>query len=44
MHGYNSRDHSMLTAMVAVDNIATGSTDKENIWTVNTDQVYHEEK
>jgi hypothetical protein len=34
----------MLTAMVAVDNIASGSTNKENIWSVNTEQEYHEEK
>jgi len=34
----------MLTAMVAVDNIASGSVDKENVWSVNTEQEYHEEK
>ena len=44
MHKYNNQDHSMLTAMVAVDNIASGSTGKENIWSVNTEQEYHEEK
>ena len=44
MHKYNNQDHSMLAAMVAVDNIASGSTDKENIWSVNTEQEYHEEK
>jgi protoporphyrinogen oxidase len=44
MHRYNNQDHSMLTAMVAVDNIASGSTDKENVWSVNTEQEYHEEK
>lgn len=44
MHKYNNQDHSMLTAMVAVDNIAVGSTDKENIWSVNTEQEYLEEK
>ena len=44
MHKYNNQDHSMLTAMVAVDNIACGSTDKGNIWSVNTEQEYHEEK
>jgi hypothetical protein len=32
MHRYNNQDHSMLTAMVAVDNIARGSADKENVW------------
>jgi protoporphyrinogen oxidase len=44
MHKYNNQDHSMLTAMVAVDNIASGSTNKENVWAVNTEQEYHEEK
>jgi len=44
MHKYNNSDHSMLTAMVAVDNIAAGVTDKANIWAINTEQQYHEEK
>ena len=42
MHKYNNQDHSMLTAMVAVDNIARGSADKDNVWAVNTEQEYHE--
>jgi protoporphyrinogen oxidase len=44
MHRYNNQDHSMLTAMVAVDNILAGRTDKTNIWSVNTEVDYHEEK
>ena len=44
MHKYNNQDHSMLTAMTAVDNIAAGRTDKSNIWSVNTEQDYHESK
>jgi len=44
MHKYNNQDHSMLTAMTAVDNIAAGRTDKSNIWAVNTEMDYHEEK
>jgi protoporphyrinogen oxidase len=44
MHKYNNQDHSMLTAMVAVDNILAGVTDKENLWAVNTEDEYHEEK
>ena len=44
MHKYNNSDHSMLTAMVAVDNIAAGVISKENIWAINTEQEYHEEK
>ncbi len=44
MHRYNNQDHSMLTAMTAVDNILAGKTDHSNIWEVNLDMVYHEEK
>jgi protoporphyrinogen oxidase len=44
MHKYNNTDHSMLTAMVAVDNIIAGVTAKSNLWTINTEQEYHEEK
>jgi protoporphyrinogen oxidase len=43
MHKYNNQDHSMLTAMTAVENIVGGMTDKDNIWAVNTDMEYHEE-
>ncbi len=44
MHRYNNQDHSMLTAMVAVDNLESGRTDKSNLWNVNTEQEYHEEQ
>jgi protoporphyrinogen oxidase len=44
MHKYNNQDHSMLTAMTAVDNIIAGRTDKSNLWDVNTEQDYHETK
>jgi protoporphyrinogen oxidase len=44
MHKYNNQDHSMLTAMTAVDNIIAGRTGKENIWEVNTEQDYHESR
>jgi protoporphyrinogen oxidase len=44
MHKYNNQDHSMLTAMTAVDNIVAGHTDKANLWEVNTEQDYHESK
>ena len=42
MHRYNNQDHSMLTAMTAVDNIVKGITSKENIWQINTEEEYHE--
>jgi protoporphyrinogen oxidase len=44
MHRYNNQDHSILTAMVAVDNVAAGRRDKANLWEVNTEEDYHEEK
>jgi protoporphyrinogen oxidase len=44
MHRYNNQDHSMLTAMMAVDGIISGKTDKNDLWEVNTEMDYHEEK
>jgi hypothetical protein len=44
MHKYNNADHSMLCAMVAVDNIVAGVVSKDNLWAINTEQEYHEEK
>ncbi|HZM00520.1 MAG TPA: NAD(P)/FAD-dependent oxidoreductase [Planctomycetota bacterium] len=44
MHKYNNQDHSMLCAMVAVDNILAGRTDKANLWEVNAELEYHEAK
>jgi protoporphyrinogen oxidase len=43
-HRYNNIDHSMCTSFEAVKNIITGSTDKDNVWNVNTEKEYHEEK
>lgn len=43
-HRYNNMDHSMLTAMEAVDNIAAGISTKQNVWNVNTETEYHEQK
>jgi len=44
MHRYNNMDHSMLTAITAVENIIKGETSKENLWLINTEEDYHEEK
>lgn len=44
MHKYNNSDHSMLTAMVAVDNVLSGNTHKANLWAINTEEQYHESK
>jgi len=44
MHKYNNADHSMLTAIIAVENIINGITSKDNIWQINTVKEFHEEK
>ena len=41
-HRYNNIDHSMVTSFEAVKNIISGTKDKKNIWSVNTEQEYHE--
>ncbi|HXV34251.1 MAG TPA: NAD(P)/FAD-dependent oxidoreductase [Gaiellaceae bacterium] len=41
LHRYNNSDHSMLTAIRAVDNLVAGS--RHDLWAVNADSVYHEE-
>ena len=43
-HRYNNMDHSMATAFEAVKNILSGESRKDNIWNVNTEQEYHEER
>ncbi len=43
-HRYNNMDHSMVTAMVACENIRTGEKDKSALWSVNTEKTYHETK
>ena len=42
-HRYNNMDHSILSAMVAVDSIRTGK-DRLACWDVNTEKEYHEKK
>ncbi len=44
MHKYNNQDHSMLTAMTAVDGIVAGHVEKAALWEINTEQEYHEER
>jgi protoporphyrinogen oxidase len=44
MHKYNNQDHSMLTAMTAVDNIISGVLGKDNVWSINTEMEYHEDE
>ncbi len=43
-HRYNNIDHSMATSFETVKNIMSGTTDKSNIWNVNTEKEYHEHK
>ncbi len=43
-HRYNNIDHSMVTSFETVKNILSGKKDKSNIWSVNTEKEYHEEK
>jgi protoporphyrinogen oxidase len=42
LHRYNNSDHSMLTAIRAVDNILTGA--GHDLWEVNAESAYHEEQ
>jgi protoporphyrinogen oxidase len=44
MHKYNNQDHSMLAAMTAVDNIMSGIRLRNNLWSLNTEQEYHEQR
>ena len=44
MHKYNNQDHSMLTAMTVVDGLCAGYVNKAELWEINTEQEYHEEK
>jgi protoporphyrinogen oxidase len=41
MHKYNNQDHSMMTAMLAVENIKAGK-ELYNLWQVNQDAIYIE--
>ena len=41
MHKYNNQDHSMLTAMMTLENMRGAQHDT---WAVNTDFEYHEQQ
>jgi len=41
MHKYNNQDHSMLTAMLSVENMFGAEHD---VWSVNVEAEYHEEE
>jgi len=40
MHRYNNQDHSMLTALLTVENILDGA--GHDVWAVNVEEDYHE--
>ena len=42
LHRYNNSDHSMLTAMRAVDNLVKGT--RHDLWAINAESAYHEEE
>lgn len=42
MHRYNNQDHSMLTAMYAIDNLSNSNL--HDLWNVNVEGEYHEER
>jgi protoporphyrinogen oxidase len=41
LHRYNNQDHAMMTGSLAVKNAVDG--EHHDLWSVNTDQEYHEE-
>ena len=40
MHKYNNQDHSILTAMTAINYINNTAT-KKDIWNINIEKEYH---
>ena len=41
-HRYNNQDHSMMTAVLAAENIVAGEV-RHDVWDVNVEDEYHEE-
>ena len=44
MHRYNNQDHSMVSAKLAVECILDPAKNRAEIWDVNVEQDFHEEK
>jgi protoporphyrinogen oxidase len=44
MHRYNNQDHSMLAARAAVAAVKASSSDKTDLWLVNAEDEYHEQR
>ena len=43
-HRYNNMDHSVMTGFLTADHIQNKIKSKDEIWNVNTEEEYHEEK
>ena len=43
-HRYNNQDHSMLTSIAAVKQVISGKVDRSELWSINAEKEYHEEK
>ena len=41
-HRYNNMDHSMLTAIEAVELLKAGTADRTSLWSINAEEEYHE--
>ena len=44
MHRYNNQDHSMLAANIAVSSIMNAGAGKADIWLINAEEDYHEDR
>lgn len=44
MHRYNNMDHSILSGLMAADNIINNISDKTSLWNINMEEEYHESK
>ena len=44
MHRYNNMDHSILSGLMAADNIINGVADKDSLWNINTEEEYYEDE
>lgn len=42
LHRYDNQDHAMVTGLLAVRNAVAG--ERHDVWSVNTEQEYHEER
>ncbi len=43
-HRYNNQDHSMLSSMRLADMLISWTIDRKELWSINTEEEYHEKK